>query len=373
MTPIIPGVSITDNIDGTNTNAALSATGAALIADSTFTTSNLLDQEFNADSLTPVRLEVEAYWGQNATNSSIARIDPNAKWRISFNASDAVNAAFTLFTPALSIPVVGFRNNSGTLVGQNLTNSTVNNTIFANKHGLSTGHKINLSTLGGLTPTDPDAGTLATTTQFYIRVISEDSFQLYNTVFNADVADGSTGFVTITGTAISGSTFNRDAGIIDRIGVTDVVRGVFDSRVTSLNTAGGAGSFVPGSAGSVRIQVIGDTDADIRSQSNDADLTGVGLFYKFEGGVDGIDPSSITDVNQLLADNHLGAGLPSPGAENTGISRAVAGRGILLKDTSTNEPLREIAMINGVLSVTNDAGTFVAIAARDAEGNLLVP
>ena len=374
MTPVIPGVSTSDNIDivtAMATTATPSATGFPLLADTTVTTLNLIDREFNADSLTPIRTEIEAYWAEDSS-TGLPQIDPNAKWSVSLLDGEA----FTAFTPAtlaLSVPVVGFRNSSSVLVGQNLTNSSVNNTIFASKHGLSTGHKINITTTAGISALGPstpvgDTTTPVVATQFYARVVSEDSFFLYNTVANADDLTGTTGLVSLSGTGGGSVTFNRDAGIIDRLGTGNVVRGTFDTRLRTLT----GGAFVPGSAGSYRLRVVGDADSAIRDVDTAYTLSGFSLFYKFEGAAEGINPNSVTDINQLLADNHLGAGQPSPGLEST-TSRAIAGRGVLLKDSGTGTPLREIAIIDGVLSVTDDTGAFVAIAARDAEGNLLVP
>ena len=363
FTPLIAAVSTTENV-GANTDAAVAAAGFAVIADSNLTTTNLLDDEFLAESITPDRVEIEAFWAINDVDQSI-RIDPNAKWSISYSASDAI-ADFTPITEALSIPVVGFINSSSVLVGQNLSNLSIDNIIFADNHRLSTGHKINLSTLGGLDPVDPDAGTLATTTQFYVHVIDNDAFTLHNTRVNADSGDTP---IVIQGTAISGSVFNRDAGIIDRIGVTNAVRGVFDLRERTLD----GNAYSPGTSGEVRIIVVGDTSAAIRVQNNDGLMTSMALFYNFNGAAEGINPNSVPDISTLLSDNHLGAGSPTPGTESTTVSRAVAGRGILLKDSGTGTPLREIAIIDGVLSVTDDTGEFQAIAARDAEGNLIVP
>ena len=98
-------------------------------------------------------------------------------------------------------------------------------------------------------------------------------------------------------------------------------------------------------------------------------LAAVGIYYAFDEGFEGA-LNGTNDVVDLLRDNHLGAGTV---ANEAAYSLSSPGRGILLKDNSTGDPLLELAFNNGQLSVRASDGTFIAIAARDAEGNLLVP
>ena len=75
---------------------------------------------------------------------------------------------------------MGVITSAGILVGTNLTNAPLTqiDTFFVENHDFSTGHKISLTTAGGLTLTDA--------TDVYVHSITVDSFALYSTVANAD-------------------------------------------------------------------------------------------------------------------------------------------------------------------------------------------
>ena len=175
---LVPAVSTEDFIDS-NSTAGVAAAGISLTAGLSLLTTNLIDPEFIEDVLIPERVEIEAIWGQTSEAPITTAIDPNARWSISFNASDTT-AQFTSVTPVSTKNVVGVITSAGVLVGTNLTNAPLTqiDTFFVENHGFSTGHKVSLTTAGGLT--------LTVATDVYVHSITTDSFALYSTVANAD-------------------------------------------------------------------------------------------------------------------------------------------------------------------------------------------
>ena len=339
LTPLIAAVSTIDNIDLSNTTAGLAASGFTLEADQRFVTTTLLDPEFTQDGLIPDRVEIESIFGVNSEGANI--IDPNARYFISFNSADGVPTVnsglisangFTPVSEALSKTVAGWIDSGGVLRGTNLTGDTDSNIIFVENHELSTGQKINFPTGSGtLNPAVPSGETLSNGSVFYVHVISQDSFDLHPTQLGADSADTNDRLV-LSGTTFGSVILNRDQGAIDRVGVTNTLHGTFDTRLVTLN--GLAYTNTDGSirAGAeLRIAIFGDTDADIRNQSNDALMTSLALFYADELGVEGVNPNGLDDVNDILRSSHL------VNSTNANASYGVAGRGVtLLNGAGTN-------------------------------------
>ena len=383
FTPLIAAISTSTDIELTNTDAGLAASGFTIKAEQRLTTTQLLDPEFTDDGLIPERLEVEGIFGVDNTGANI--IDPNMRWFISFNSVDAV-PAYNSATPPVLVPngftpitiadtntVSGWIDSGGVLRGTNLTNITPNvanaNIIFVENHGLSTGQIIKFPTgFDILAPAVP-TGELPRTANsvFYVHVRNADAFDLHNTQVLADGADVNSR-LALAGTAFGTVTQSRDAGIIPRVGVTNTLRGIFDSRNVTLN--GLAYTNPDGSIRSgaeVRLALIGDADADTRSQPDNALLTSFAAFYADELGVEGVNPNGLDDVLDILRTSHLA------NTENELAGFQVPGRGIVLQDNSTGDPLLELAFNMGALSIRAADGTYQAIAARDAEGNLIVP
>ena len=333
---LVPAVSTEDFVGTAPTMAAsISSDGISLLAGSEVLTTNLIDQEFIEDALIPERVEIEAIWGQTTESPITTQIDPNAKWFISLNASDIGSGGtlgtnqFTPLTFASTKNVVGVITSAGVLVGTNLTNAPLTqiDTFFVENHGFSTGHKISLTTAGGLTLTDA--------TDVYVHSVTADSFLLYTTVANADAA-GSAGRIEITATTLGSPVFTREEGIIPRIGHTNTSRVVFDQRdlvttVGAFNRRRG-GAYSTTTNPSVRLLVIGDADSTIGSPN--PIMTSLALFYADELGIEGVNPNGLDDVNNILRSNHL---------QNTVTATAgygVPGRGIVLLDTAgTNKEL----------------------------------
>ena len=333
---LVPAVSTEDFVGTAPTMAAsISSDGISLLAGSEVLTTNLIDPEFIEDALIPERVEIEAIWGQTTESPITTQIDPNAKWFISLNASDVGTGGtlgtnqFTPLTFASTKNVVGVITSAGLLVGTNLTNAPLGNvdTFFVENHGFSTGHKISLTTAGGLTLTDA--------TDVYVHSVTADSFLLYATVANADAA-GSTGRIEISATTLGSPVFTREEGIIPRIGHTNTSRVVFDQRdlvttVGAFNRRRG-GAYSTTTNPSVRLLVIGDADSAIGSPN--PIMTSLALFYADELGIEGVNPNGLDDVNNILRSNHL---------QNTVTATAgygVPGRGIVLLDTAgTNKEL----------------------------------
>ena len=364
LTPLIAAVSTIDNIDLFNTTAGLAASGFTLEADQRFVTTTLLDPEFTQDGLIPDRVEIESIFGVNSEGANI--IDPNARYFISFNSADGVPTVnsglisangFTPVSEALSKTVVGWIDDGGTLIGTNLTNTVESNVIFVENHGLSTGQKINFPTGSGtLNPAVPSGEVLSNGSIFYVHVISQDSFDLHPTQLGADSADPNDR-LALSGTTFGSVILNRDQGAIDRVGITNTLRGIFDTRSATLNGLSYTetdGSIRSGAL--LRIAIFGDTDADIRNQSNDALMTSMALFYADELGVEGVNPNGLDDVNDILRSSHL------VNADNANASYGVAGRGVtLLNGAGTNT---EIALdsnnditIGGTTPITTNGAT----------------
>ena len=325
---LVPAVSTDDFVDS-NSTAGIANAGISLTAGLSVLTTNLIDQEFIEDALIPERMEIEAIWGQTVEAPIATQIDPNARWFISLNANDVTTGGtlgtnqFTPLTFASTKNVVGVITSAGVLVGTNLTNAPLTqiDTFFVENHGFSTGHKVSLTTAGGLTLTDA--------TDIYVHSINADSFQLYSTVANADDG-GTTGLIEITATTLGSPVFTRGEGIIPRIGHTNTVRGVFDQRdlvttVGAINRRRG-GAYSTTSNPTVRLFVTGDTDSG--TGAPEIIMTSLALFYADELGIEGVNPNGLDDVNNILRSSHL---------VNTVTATAgygAPGRGVVLLDTA---------------------------------------
>ena len=370
VTPVIAAVSTTIDIDDSNlTTAGLSTSGFALPAAAALTTTTLLDPEFINEGLIPNRLEIEGIWGKDPSDPSIAFIDPNAIWSISFNSSST--DTFSPLTSASVKNVIGYITGAGALVGTNLTNAPLTqiDTVFIENHGFSTGHKVTLNTGSNLTfsaptatPINPPANEVR-----YVRAIDADSFELYDTATAASDLASTTNRVTLSGTSVIDVTLTLAAGIIPRVGNTDTVRAIFDTGINSvLGTPYSTNGVIDANA-IVRLRVVGDTNSQDRGQGNEPTLSSLALFYADELGVEGVNPNGLDDVLDILRTSHLA------NTENELAGFQVPGRGIVLQDNSTGDPLLELAFNMGALSIRAADGTYQAIAARDAEGNLIVP
>ena len=336
---LVPAVSTEDFVDS-NSTAGVAAAGVSLTAGLSLLTTNLIDPEFIEDRLIPERVEIEAIWSQTSEAPITTQIDPNAKWFISLNASDVTSGGtlgtnqFTPVTFASTKNVVGVITAGGDLVGTNLTNAPLTqiDTFFVENHGFSTGHKISLTTAGGLTLTDA--------TNVYVHSIDADSFILYATVANADAA-GSPGRIEISAATdpLTGPVFTREEGIIPRIGHTNTSRAVFDQR--NLTTDMGAfnrrrgGAYSTTTNPTVRLFVTGDMDAAVGSPA--ALMTSTALFYADQLGIEGVNPNGLDDVNNILRSSHLVNGL------NPNASYGVAGRGVTLLNNAATPVNTELA------------------------------
>ena len=329
LTPVIAASSIIESIDTDNTDAALSASGFAVIADTSFQTTQLLDPDFLGEDIDPNKVEIQGTWFLDTSTEPVAnRVDPNAKWYISNDSGDSVaEIEGEPVTPALSITVDGVVTSAGVQLGNIAAGITISdeNVITASNHGLSTGHKINFSDLGDLTIQDPDSlGGTTTTTVYYVHVINEDAFSLHRSrqLVVGGVEEGADeGSVasrqTIDASTIGSATINRDAGVMPRVDVTNLVRAVYTFEDASVEATR-----------SIRIRIVGDTDADLRNQANDGLLSSLAVFYSDEVAETGPLFNSLEPVNQILRSNHL------YNEYDTNASYAVAGRGIQLFDTN---------------------------------------
>ena len=338
---LVPAISVDDFIDS-NSTAGIANAGISLTTGLSLLTTNLIDPEFIEDRLIPERVEIEAIWGQTTEFPITTQIDPNARWSISFNASDSTSGtpagmnAFTSVTPQVTRNVVGVITSSGILVGTNLTNAPVSpiltaiDTFFVENHGFSTGHKISLTTAGGLTLTDA--------TNIYVHSIDADSFVLYSTVANADLG-GSTGRIEITATTLGSPVFTRGAGIIPRIGHTNTSRVIFDQRNVTLD----GGDYSTTTNPEVRLFVTGDADAAVGSP--DALMTSTALFYADQLGIEGVNPNGLDDLNNMIRGSHL------VNPVNANASYGANGRGVLLLDGDSNSA--EIA-VDGNQKITRN-------------------
>ena len=371
---LVPAVSTEDFVDS-NSTAGVAAAGVSLTTGLSLLTTNLIDPEFIEDRLIPERVEIEAIWSQTSEAPITTQIDPNAKWFISLNASDVTSGGtlgtnqFTPVTFASTKNVVGVITSAGILVGTNLTNAPLTqiDTFFVENHDFSTGHKISLTTAGGLTLTDA--------TDVYVHSIDADSFQLYSTVANADLG-GSTGIIEISASAISTPVFTREEGIIPRIGHTNTSRAVFDQR--NLTTDMGAfnrrrgGAYSTTTSPTVRLFVTGDANAAVGSPA--ALMTSTALFYADQLGIEGVNPNGLDDVNNILRSSHLVNSL------NPNASYGAPGRGVTLLNNAATPVNTEIALdANNNITIGTD-GTFVTpittngattgqILTADANGN----
>ena len=376
FTPIISAVSTTENIDQnvTNTTAGLSTSGFDINANAALTTTNLIDPEFIAEGLIPERMEIEGIWQTDASDPSQAKVDPNAKWFISFNSMDTL-AQFTPITPTRILNVAGWIRGDGTLAGTNLTNTTVVNTIFVENHGFSTGHKITLSTAGNLNLAA--ASPVAPANTFYVETLNPDSFRLFETLENADDLSSITGLIAVqntSGTTVGGAQFTIEGGIISRVAISSTSRGIFDVRTRTL-TAGATPYSAMGVINAnalVRLRVVGDANAGSRNQADDAVLTSLALFYKDQLGIEGVNPNGLDDVNDILRSSHL------VNAANANASYGVNGRGVSLLNGAG--AVGEIALDSNNDIQIGTAGTFVTpivtngatsgqILVADANGN----
>ena len=366
---LVPAVSTEDFVDS-NSTAGVAAAGVSLTTGLSLLTTNLIDPEFIEDRLIPERVEIEAIWGQTVEAPITTQIDPNAKWFISLNANDVTSGGtlgmnqFTPVTFASTKNVVGVITSAGILVGTNLTNAPLTqiDTFFVENHDFSTGHKISLTTAGGLTLTDA--------TNVYVHSIDADSFQLYSTVANADLG-GSTGIIEISASALSTPVFTREEGIIPRIGHTNTSRAVFDQR--NLTTDVGAfnrrrgGAYSTTTSPTVRLFVTGDMDAAVGSPA--ALMTSTALFYADQLGIEGVNPNGLDDVNNILRSSHLVNGL------NANASYGVAGRGVTLLNNASTPVNTEIALdannnitIAGTAPITTNGATNNQILRSDSAG-----
>ena len=327
---LVPAVSTEDFVDS-NSTAGVAAAGVSLTAGLSLLTTNLIDPEFIEDVLIPERVEIEAIWGQTSEAPITTAIDPNARWSISFNASDTT-AQFTTVTPVSTKNVVGVITSAGILVGTNLTNAPLTqiDTFFVENHDFSTGHKISLTTAGGLTLTDA--------TDVYVHSITVDSFALYSTVANAD-AGGTTGRIEISASTLGSPIFTREAGIIPRIGHTNTSRAIFDQRNVTLT----GGAYSTTTSPSVRLFVTGDADAEVGSPA--AVMTSTALFYADQLGIEGVNPNGLDDLNDMIRGSHL------VNPVNVNASYGANGRGVLLLDGDSNSA--EIA-VNGDQKITRN-------------------
>ena len=325
---LVPAVSTEDFVDS-NSTAGIANAGISLSAGLSVLTTNLIDQEFIDDALIPERMEIEAIWGQTVEAPITTQIDPNARWFISLNASDVTTGGtlgtnqFTPLTFESTKTVVGVITSAGVLVGTNLTNAPLTqiDTFFVENHGFSTGHKISLTTAGGLTLTDA--------TNVYVHSLGADSFQLYSTVANAD-AGGTTGIIEISATTLGSPVFTRGEGIIPRIGHTNTVRAVFDQRdlvttVGAFNRRRG-GAYSTTTNPQIRLFVTGDTDSG--TGAPEIIMTSTALFYADQLGIEGVNPNGLDDVNDILRSSHLVNTLTATAGYGA------AGRGVVLLDTA---------------------------------------
>ena len=366
---LVPAVSTEDFVDS-NSTAGIANAGISLTAGLSVLTTNLIDQEFIDDALIPERMEIEAIWGQTTEAPITTQIDPNARWFISLNSNDVTSGGtlgtnqFTPLTFESTKNVVGVITSADLLVGTNLTNAplTQRNTFFVENHGFSTGHKISLTTAGGLILTDD--------TDIYVHSLNADSFQLYTTVANAD-AGGSTGLIEITASTLGSPVFTRGEGIIPRIGHTNTVRAVFDQRdlvttVGAFNRRRG-GAYSTTSNPTVRLFVTGDADSG--TGAPEIIMTSLALFYADQLGIEGVNPNGLDDLNDIIRGSHL------VNPVNANASYGAAGRGVTLLNNAATPVNTEIALdannnitVDGTAPITTNGATTGQILVANASG-----
>ena len=372
FTPFVSSVFSTRAVfdsDRSTSGLALGTSGAPITSNVFLQTSQLIDDEYLNEDVDGIqRVEINAEWSVNSDGEQ--KIDPNAKWYITKDITDiALNTAITqdaahAVTAQVDANIDGYINNAGTLIGTNLTNITPSvangNIIFSENHGLFSGQRVRFSNLGNITIQDPDAGdatgaTTTTATDYYVYRVSSQAFSLHRTRLTAE--SDTTRMVISSTVAPVGIVVTLPAGVLPRIGETNAVEGSHFFSTTSN----------PATNLNIRLRVVGDSQAGTRGQLNDALLLGFAMFYDQDGADIDSTPRTLDNAAEIFRSNHL------PNAITTNAGYGVAGRGPLLEDNDTNNTIRELAFNDGVLSVRASDGTYSAIAARDAEGNLIVP
>ena len=355
FTPIVGSVfSTREQIDESNSSADLviGNNGIQVTAGQRLQSLQLIDPEYLAENVDGIQtVEIDAEWGVD--NDGTQRIDPNAIWEIRKQSSDS----FAPCTSAVAAIISGYIDNTNTLRGVNLSGFTPNatnaNIFFAENHGLYTGQRVTF-TLGNITIQDPsNTGSNGDgNTSYYVHRIDNSAFSLYGSRVLADAAGTR---VTITSiVAPVGAIANLPAGVLPRIGITNVVRASLEFTTT----------VSPASNLDIRVRVTGDANATIRTQANDGLLLGFGLFYDQDGADVESIPRTLDNVAEILRSNHLS------NTETTTAGYGVAGRGIVLKDTAgvdtelsigSNDKIRldGVELSTGHI-IEDDAGTDLA-------------
>ena len=349
FTPIVGSVfSTREQIDESNSSADLviGNNGIQVTAGQRLQSLQLIDPEYLAENVDGIQtVEIDAEWGVD--NDGTQRIDPNAIWEIRKQSSDS----FAPCTSAVAAIISGYIDNTNTLRGVNLSGFTPNatnaNIFFAENHGLYTGQRVTF-TLGNITIQDPsNTGSNGDgNTSYYVHRIDNSAFSLYGSRVLADAAGTR---VTITSiVAPVGAIANLPAGVLPRIGITNVVRASLEFTTT----------VSPASNLDIRVRVTGDANATIRTQANDGLLLGFGLFYDQDGADVESIPRTLDNVAEILRSNHLS------NTETTTAGYGVAGRGIVLKNNASTPVDTEIALdannnitIAGTAPITTNGAT----------------
>ena len=347
MTPLI-GTSINEDLVDSNIANVVPASSTGFKFTGSFdnlTTLDLLDDDFKDLEEDVFKIELLVKWNVAAL-SRVPRgggvaieldhplIDPNMVWEISKDGGSTYNN----FRDAIEKSIQSA--------------STTDMTFTSSNHELSTGHKINFTDIGSL-----GGGAIDLTTDYYAVVINDDTFALHLTVSGAE-EDQFANRVGFTGTAGTAA-FETNAGLLDRVGETNVSRGVFnfDSAISDIDDL------------DLRLRGTLDSGA-INGDIATIEISSVCAFYRDEVAETGVEFRALDSVNETLRSSHL------HNIYDTNASYGVPGRGITLLDGNGN-PIEISVNADGQLVA---AGTFggVAVAEQalggqvDDEGNVQI-
>ena len=366
FTPSIASIFATQGqVDFTNSpNLIAAATGFQMGAGQVLQSNQLLDIEYLNEGIDGIDLvELEGSWTVSSDGTTTSQtIDPNAIWEIR-KAASGNQSTFVPATEAITSVINGYINQTGALFGVNLSGLTVgtanNNILFSDNHGLQTGQRVTFSSLGNILIDDPDnAGTATTSTTvgFYVHRVDSNAFSLHSTRALAEAFNNKQSITSVA--APVNVTTLLPAGVLPRVGETNLVRGIYQFPSTPVVAAADL---------NIQIRITASATQQERTQETTGLLNGFAVFYDQDGADVQEIPQTLGNAEELFRSNHFA---------NTVTQTAgyqVPGRGIILQDNDTNSTLRELAIDMGVLSLREADGTYQAIAARDAEGNLLVP
>ena len=335
FTPSIASIFATQGqVDFTNSpNLVAGNTGFQMAAGQVLQTNQLLDREYLQEGIDGIAVvELEGTWTVSSDGTTTTQtIDPNAIWEIR-KASSGNQSTFVPASDAISSTIVGYIDDLGALLGVNLSGITPsvanNNILFSENHGLYTGQRVTFSSLGNILIIDPDtsANTVSTTTGFYVNRVDSSAFTLHSTRALAEVANNKQS-ITANGAPVSVTTL-LPAGVLPRVGETNVVRGIYNFPSTPVVAAADL---------NIQIRITASTAQQERTQETTGLLNGFALFYDQDGAdIDSI-PSTLDNAHEIFRSNHL---------QNTVTSNAgygVAGRGVVLLNNASTPVNTELA------------------------------